>query len=151
LPVWLELDMEHLTGRTILVVEDVFLIASAVEHELLRRGAASVRLAPSAARVQDILGVARVDAAILDVNLEGDDSYALADRLVAMAVPFIFATALAPEEIPRRFSKIPVFVKQYAVEDLVANLCCLINSNESPASLHSAQGSAQTSMGLDAG
>jgi DNA-binding response OmpR family regulator len=143
--------MEHLTGRTILIVEDVFLIASAVEHELLRRGAASVRLAPSAARVQDILGVARVDAAILDVNLEGDDSYALADRLAAMAVPFIFATALAPDEIPTRFSQIPVFVKPYAVEDLVANLCCLVNARQNPASLHSAQRSGETSMGQDAG
>jgi two-component SAPR family response regulator len=54
---------------------------------------------------------ARVDAAVLDVNLGGEVVYPLADVLTADRVPFIFVTGYGPDEIERRFASVPVLQK----------------------------------------
>jgi two-component SAPR family response regulator len=52
-----------------------------------------------------------VDAAILDVNLDGEMVYPLAAMLEDRGVPFIFVTGYGVESIDRRFTHIPVIQK----------------------------------------
>ncbi|MCA0302324.1 MAG: response regulator [Proteobacteria bacterium] len=76
-------------GKTILLVEDNFLIADLVQ-EALREVGARVCSAPSVELALQFLQSAFFDAAVLDVDLQGESSMPVADRLQAMAIPFVF-------------------------------------------------------------
>ncbi len=52
-----------------------------------------------------------IDAAILDVNLDGEMVYPLADLLSKRGVPYIFVTGYGAESIDVRFTHIPVIQK----------------------------------------
>lgn len=55
--------------------------------------------------------VSQIDAAILDVNLDGEMVYSLAEILIARNIPFVFATGYGAESIEKRFEHIPVLQK----------------------------------------
>jgi DNA-binding response OmpR family regulator len=58
--------------------------------------------------------VKKPDVAILDVNLGDDTSLPIADLLLSLGVPFIFATGYGEgDTIPPRFSAIHVVEKPY--------------------------------------
>ncbi len=66
------------------------------------------------ARVADALAAAgREDfqAAVLDVNLDGEMVYPVAEAILARGVPFVFVTGYGAEGIDRRFAQIPVLQK----------------------------------------
>jgi hypothetical protein len=48
----------------------------------------------------------RLDGAVLDVNLQGEMAYPIADALVARGVPFVFATGYDEASIPPRYAHI---------------------------------------------
>src|SRR4026207_2143751 len=81
-----------LSGRSILLVEDEFLLALQLE-ELLESHGGTVR-GPSRT-LDDALKAAQrenFDFAILDINLNGTMVYPLADQLLASRTPFLFLT-----------------------------------------------------------
>jgi DNA-binding response OmpR family regulator len=83
----------------ILVVDDEPLISMLVEDWLTELGCEVVGPARSLEDGLDLAGSAPLDGAILDVNLGGQDSYAVASALQQRGVPFAFATgdsALGP-------------------------------------------------------
>jgi len=81
-----------LAGKRILLAEDEFLIALAAEDALVARGAVVVGPAYSLAESLGLAEGATLDAAVLDVNLNGEDSAPLAALLVRRGVPFVLAT-----------------------------------------------------------
>lgn len=69
---------------------------------------------------------ARPDAAILDVNLAGERSYPIADRLRELGVPFAFCTGYASlQDLPGRFAAVPMLRKPISDNDLKAVLARL--------------------------
>jgi two-component SAPR family response regulator len=52
-----------------------------------------------------------VDAAVLDINLDGEMVYSLADLLSARGIPFVFVTGYGSESIDGRFAHVPVLQK----------------------------------------
>src|SRR5262249_52430160 len=115
-----------LTGKRILVVEDDFLIAMSVEEILEDLGAGVVGPVNN---LHDSIAVAqneRLDGAILDLNLRGEQTYALAEILTARGVPFVFMTGYDSETVDRRYINVPVLQKPVESEilenTLVANL-----------------------------
>lgn len=67
------------------------------------------------------------DAAILDVNLRGEDVFPVAERLQAKDIPFLFHTAHgARVELHARFGDAPVCRKPVFVEDMLAELARII-------------------------
>lgn len=97
-----------LRGRRVLVVEDEYFFATDLARELEAHGA--VVLGP-VARIEDALPhLAREgapDLAVLDVNLGGEMVFPLADELSRQGIPFLFATAYAPWDLPSAFARIP--------------------------------------------
>ena len=89
-----------LEGRTILVLEDEPLIALDVEMALEDAGArvlGPVRTAKEATRAIDgALEAGGLDGAVLDVHLGTHSCEAVAERLAALGVPFIFYTGNLP-------------------------------------------------------
>ena len=86
------LGAQALQGRVILLVEDQALIAMELELVLENAGAevkgpvATLRDATEAAHRADF------DAALLDLDLAGEDAIGIADILVARGIPFVFHT-----------------------------------------------------------
>jgi CheY-like chemotaxis protein len=109
-----------LEGRRILVVEDEFIVALAIEDMLADLWATVVGPATTIAQG---LALARetLDAAVLDINMHGERSYAVAESLRARGVPVVFATGYA--EVDRAMlAGAPVLPKPYTPDDLAAAL-----------------------------
>jgi CheY-like chemotaxis protein len=72
--------------------------------------------------VDTALALARTetfDAVLLDVNLDGEMSWEVADVLVERAIPFAFSTGYAKENLlPRRLANTPVLVKPFLIEEV---------------------------------
>ena len=112
--------MSALTGKRILVVEDEFLIAAMVEDTLAEAGA--VVIGP-VYKIQDGLLLVQneaIDAAILDVNINGEPSDAIAAALMARGIPTVLATGYGAAGL-KRFQA-PVLDKPYTAEALIAAL-----------------------------
>lgn len=81
-----------LEGLRVLLVEDNFLLAE-ITKDLLEQNGCTV-VGPTG-RVESALKLARgeqLDGAILDINLHGEMSFAVADVLCDRGVPFLFVT-----------------------------------------------------------
>jgi PAS domain S-box-containing protein len=60
----------------------------------------------------------KFDGAVLDMNLNGESVYPLADLLTSLDVPFIFVTGYSADVVAERFAKIPIIQKPVAAETL---------------------------------
>ncbi|MFC4255621.1 response regulator [Altererythrobacter xixiisoli] len=120
-----------LAGLNILVVEDEPIIALTVEDILCDLGA-SAHFASSLEAAHDHLDQTQFDAAILDVNIRGDKSYPLAQRLAEQRTPFIFATGYGDALHPPEFADRPTVAKPYRPEDIVQALNAARSGNGAP-------------------
>lgn len=94
-----------LGDRAILVVEDDYLIATDLRLQMEDEGATIIG---PAGTVDDALQLLddrsmRIDAATVDINIRGKESYLLADALTARAIPFVFVSGYSRSDIPSRF------------------------------------------------
>ena len=85
-------DGEVLRGRQVMIVEDEMLLAMELETLLMDLGCGVIGPVPSVARALALLDQQRPDAAILDVNLNGQTALPVAAALNAQHVPFMLAT-----------------------------------------------------------
>ncbi|GGE97168.1 response regulator [Sphingomonas prati] len=76
----------------VLVVEDESAVLMLVEDMLIDLGYSKIDTAMSVSEALPIADTAELTFAILDVNLGGQRSSPIADRLRARGVPFVFAT-----------------------------------------------------------
>jgi len=121
--------MLKLEGQTVLVVEDNLLIAMDLVEVLEDAGCAVVGPCPRIAdALEDIAGKS-IDAALLDVNLFGDEKvFPLMDKLLAARVPCLIITGYSPDSVPARFQKIPMIEKPHQREEVVQMLRRLLRS-----------------------
>jgi len=107
-----------MSSLQILVVEDESMVAMMIEDMLEDLGhkviATSCRMPDASKLVAD----ASADLAILDVNLNGEETYPLADSLAARAIPFIFATGYGSSGIKAEWSGVPVLQKPFQSREL---------------------------------
>jgi two-component sensor histidine kinase/DNA-binding response OmpR family regulator len=100
-----------LAGNRVLLVEDEALVAMVMRDMLTELGFHVVgpfgRSADAAAAARD----EDVDAAVLDINLDGEAAYPVADLLAARGIPFVFVTGYGAESIDGRFAHVPVLQK----------------------------------------
>jgi CheY-like chemotaxis protein len=109
-----------LAGKRILLVEDEAVIAFAVEDMLLELGCEVVG---PAFRLDEALPMARdaaIDAAILDVNLNDQRSFQVAEALKSRGIPFLFATGYAEAGVDWNGEEVSVIAKPYR-KDQIAN------------------------------
>src|SRR6195256_5080712 len=76
----------------VLIVEDDPIIALDFEDTILGFGVKTVRRAGSVARALEMIAERPPDFALLDVGLVREKSFAIAERLDALGVPFAFVT-----------------------------------------------------------
>ena len=110
----------------ILVVEDEPLIAMLVEDWLAELACEAAGPVGSVAAALALVEGGALDGAILDVSLEGGDSFAVADALRSRNVPFVFATGHGTERIAERFKDAPTLAKPYDFERVRAAVAVLL-------------------------
>ncbi len=103
-----KMSAQFFKGFRILVVEDEFLLALALCESLREAGAIILGPAASVPQALDLLSATiEVDGAVLDVNLDGEMVYPVAEKLAVRGVPFVFATAYKREDHPAPFGSVP--------------------------------------------
>jgi CheY-like chemotaxis protein len=96
-----------LAGLRLLLVEDEALIAIEME-ELI--GALGAEVFGPFSRVQDALdalGHGPIHGAVLDIHLDGETSFPLADALLNRAKPVMLVTGEAEGALPEKYRRLP--------------------------------------------
>jgi CheY-like chemotaxis protein len=118
---------KSLDGLRILVVEDNFLAAEIVRDALQHRGCTVVG---PVGRVADGLHLAeqeKLDGAVLDINLNGDRCFPIAEILKERGVPFVFLTGYdSSTVIPAELRATPRLGKPVLEQHLIEVLGDLI-------------------------
>jgi CheY-like chemotaxis protein len=105
-------------GTRVLVVEDEAMIRMLLEDML---GELGCILAREAARMDEALEAARTaefDVALLDLNLNGQNTGPVAEVLAARGVPFVFATGYGEQGLPEAFRDRPALKKPFQIDGL---------------------------------
>ena len=106
----------------ILLVEDEFLIAIDVQMRLQEAGYAVLDPVGSVEEALAILDAHSVKAAILDMNLRGDTSTPIAERLQAEGTPFIFLSGNDTYHQDERFANHTVLTKPIDYANLIGQM-----------------------------
>ena len=107
-----------LAGKRILVVEDEYLISMLLEDLLTELDCIVAGVAANPADALHLVRTTEPDAAVLDVNLDGDDSFGIAAALDERKIPFIFATGYGGSRLKPEYSGYPVVQKPYRLQEL---------------------------------
>ncbi|MGA7807502.1 response regulator [Bradyrhizobium sp.] len=91
----------------VLIVEDDPIIALDFEDTILGFGVQGVRTAGNVAMALDMIAARAPDFALLDVGLVREKSYAIAERLNALKIPFVFVTGYGADRVPPAFADRP--------------------------------------------
>ncbi|MCJ7420940.1 response regulator [Sphingomicrobium astaxanthinifaciens] len=96
--------MSSRTPYRVLVVEDEILIALDLQHTLEDAGYEVIGPHENVADSLATIATAHPDAAILDVQLDGEDVFPVAEQLKAEGVPIVFHSGHAePAQLQERF------------------------------------------------
>lgn len=115
-----------LAGLRVLLVEDEMLVAWLLHDMLADLGCAVVGPAARVAQALAMIDAQAFDAAVLDVNLNGQTSYAVADALTARGVPFVFSTGYAKDRVAQPYRGRPILQKPFHEGELGAALETLV-------------------------
>jgi CheY-like chemotaxis protein len=103
----------------VLIVEDDPIIALDFEDRILGFGVRTVRTAASVAKALEMIVDRAPDFALLDVALVHEKSFAVAERLEALQIPFGFVTGYdAADSLPAAFADRPRLGKPCSTDAL---------------------------------
>jgi CheY-like chemotaxis protein len=92
----------ELRGRRILIVEDEWIVAMDHNEMLIRLGCVVVALAINFKEAMRQAETAAIDAAVLDVKLQGEIAvYPVAAKLESRGIPLVFCSAYSKEQIEK--------------------------------------------------
>lgn len=106
----------------VLVVEDDMLIALDTTETIESFGV-SARAARNVAGALDMIAARAPDFVLLDIGLVREKSFAVAEQLKSLKIPFAFVTGYSgPAAVPADFARYPVLRKPYLREALLDTL-----------------------------
>jgi CheY-like chemotaxis protein len=114
-----------LEGRSVLIVEDQYLIADDMRALVERLGGTVLGPVSQVSAAMAALAAESPSLALLDVNLDGEEVYEVAEALRASGIPFVFTTGYDPWTIDSRFSEAPHLEKPIGLPALTGTLRAL--------------------------
>lgn len=110
-------DREAMANAQVMIVEDEPIISMVLEDMLDELGCQVVGSASSVASALELLDGISIDFAILDVSLRQENSFPIAEALIARGVPYFFSTGYGtlPQEAPEANG---LLQKRYQIEEL---------------------------------
>lgn len=121
-----------LSGRRILIVEDEMLVLMNIEMALEDLGCTMICTAASVAEALALLIDQNFHAAMIDVNLGGEKSYPIVDRLAQRKIPFAFSTGYGDFGDRIDLNDRPVLRKPYLASELTSVFERLISEEPFP-------------------
>jgi CheY-like chemotaxis protein len=118
------------SNRRVLLVEDEMLVAWLIEDMLADLGCAVIGPASSVNQALAMIDAEATDAAVLDLNLNGQMSYPVADALAAHGVPFAISTGYDKDTLPHDYRACPVLQKPVQRSELSDALAKLLTPKE---------------------
>ncbi|RDL50511.1 hypothetical protein BLJAPNOD_01632 [Ensifer sp. M14] len=116
--------------RTVLVLEDNFIIAMDAEEILTSIGISNVQIATNAEQAMQLISAQTFDFIMLDVNLENETSFAVADAIIARGLCFGFTSGYGDAEIfPAHLRGVPRIDKPFN-ESSIGNLIATATRRE---------------------
>ena len=112
----------RLQGLRVIVVEDETLVAILLEDMLAELGCEVLWTAHRVGKALDLVAQSTPDAAVLDVNIAGDEVYPVAQALAARNIPFVFATGYGARGLNDAWRGRPIVQKPFQVEHLAESL-----------------------------
>jgi CheY-like chemotaxis protein len=106
----------------VLIVEDDPILALDLEETLFGLGVRQARSAGSVALALTLVEQRVPDFALLDVGLVREQSFAVAERLVALGIPFAFVTGYGADRVAPEFADRPRLPKPCSTSALAAVL-----------------------------
>ena len=113
---------QQLNGHCVLIVEDEYFLANDLEREFKRAGISIVGPVPSLAQAMALVQDKAIDLAVLDIALDGDKVYDVADALIGRDVPVLFVTGYDRNDIPSRYADVPLCQKPVGAGEVIAAL-----------------------------
>lgn len=114
--------VQRLRGRRVLIVEDEYFLADDLEKGFERIGIRIVGPVPSLAQAMELVRETPIDMAVLDIQLDGDQVYDVADTLLEREVPVLFVTGYDRSDVPRRYADVPMCQKPAGADEVIAAL-----------------------------
>ena len=108
-----------LSGRRVLVIEDEMLIIMMIEDMLGDLGCDSIAVASKIDPALSLIAGQDFDTAMLDMNLNGLESYPIADALTAREVPYFFSTGNSVSNVKYGYRDQDILKKPFTFEQLV--------------------------------
>jgi CheY-like chemotaxis protein len=116
------------SGFRILVVEDEMIVVWILEDMLTELGCTIVGPVSRVNRALTVMEVEAFDAALLDINLNGEKSYPIANALAAKGTPFAFSSGYNKDTLPAKYQVFPMLQKPFNLSSLSAMLTELLMS-----------------------
>ncbi|MEG3166152.1 response regulator [Sphingomonas sp. PB2P19] len=117
---------QRLHDRCVLIVEDEYLLADDLARGFDKEGISIVGPVPSLAQALELVEQKRINMAVLDIALDGDKVYDVADALIRRNVAVLFVTGYDRSDIPARFAKVPMCQKPVGADEVIAALARLV-------------------------
>lgn len=115
----------------ILVVEDEFFVAEAIGHAVRSEGWDVAGPADAVTTALEIAQSETLDAAVLDLNVEGRLVWPVAAVLRERGVPFLFLTGYDQSQLAHPdYRDAPTIGKPFTERDLLAQLARLLTGGE---------------------
>lgn len=112
----------YLKGRRILLAEDEALVGLDLAATIAAAGGTVLGPFVSPADALAALPAGRVDAAVVDLNLRGEQTIALMQALDRAGVPFVICSGYGAISVPSLFKPRTFVAKPFVARDLVAAL-----------------------------
>jgi DNA-binding NtrC family response regulator len=110
------------SGKRVLVVEDEYLLADETRARLQRLGATVVGPTNDVEKALHLILEQKVDVAILDIYLDGELVFPVADKLEELAIPYVFATGHDSSIVPALFTGYVLSEKPIDLENIAKAL-----------------------------
>ncbi len=115
-------------GLRVMIAEDEFLVALSLEEDLRRHGCDIVgpfsRMDEARAAAQS----EAIDVALLDINMNGEMAFPVADALAARGIRFMFLSGYGATTFPERYRDAPRVPKPYDPSALIGEIRKLLDS-----------------------
>ena len=105
-------------SRRVLIIEDEGMVAMLLEDMLGDLGHKVVAIAGRMDQAEKFIAESSVDVVFLDVNLNGEQTYALAGELASRGIPFIFSTGYGSAGLKKEWRGTPALQKPFQARDL---------------------------------
>jgi two-component system, response regulator PdtaR len=109
-------------GLRVLIAEDEFLVALSLEEDLRGHGCEIVGPFSKLADARKAAEAEDIDVGLLDVNMNGEMAYPVADALYARRIAFIFLSGYGAMNFPEQYRDAPRVPKPYDPSILIKEI-----------------------------